>query len=340
VELIPLDSNENPFGPSPLAIAAMQVALAAGNRYPDNDCDELRQTLAEIHNLHSRQVIVSNGLTDLLSVIARTLLRPGQNAITSANSFVAYPTAAASAHAQLIQVPTHKNGYDLHAIAAAVNRDTRVIFLSNPNNPTGTLVTADEVDRLLTHIPESVLLVLDEAYYEFAEDFARQRNTCYSRSLDLVRQGRNVLLLRTFSKVHGLAGIRVGYGCGTADLVARLNLQRSIYSVSRVAQAAAMAALKDHAHIRRTVENNTREAPRLEQALSQAGFATLPTWANFVYCDIGKQARPLREQLKAENIRVRALDTWGVPHALRFSVGTPEHNTQLIDCLLKLCLAR
>jgi histidinol-phosphate aminotransferase len=334
VNLLFLDSNENPFGPSPRAVEAMQRALAEGNRYPDNDADELREKLAAIHRVGPEQIIISNGLTDLLSVIARTCLSPGQNAITSERSFVAYPTAAESARAQLIQVPTRESGYDVQAIAKAVNRDTRVIFLSNPNNPTGTLITADQTEWLLGHVPDFVLLVIDEAYYEFAQDFAARKKVQYSRSLDLVREGRNVIVLRTFSKVHGLAGIRVGYGCGSAELVARLTVQRSIYSVSRVAQVAAVAALEDHEHIGRAVANNTAEAPRVRQALAAAGYAIVPTWANFVFCELKRPARPIREKLKAEQIRVRALDTWGIPNALRFSIGTPEQNTRLLEAFL------
>jgi histidinol-phosphate aminotransferase len=334
VELIHLDSNENPFGPSPRAVAAMQRVLSAGNRYPGNDSDDLRDKLAAVHRLSPDQIIISNGLTDLLSVIARTCLSPVQNAITSKRSFVAYPTAAASARAELIQVPTRENGYDLQAIAKAVNRDTRVIFLANPNNPTGALVTADEVDWLLNHITESVLLVIDEAYYEFAQEFASKKKIPYSRSLELVREGRNVIVLRTFSKVHGLAGIRVGYGCCSPELVSRLYVQRSIYSVSRVAQAAAIASIEDEEHIRRTIANNTAEAPRLEATLSAAGYEIVSTWANFVFCDLGKAARPIREKLKAEQIRVRALDSWGIPTALRFSIGTSEQNARMLDALL------
>jgi len=334
VDLVYLDSNENPFGPSPRALAAMQAALAGGNRYPDNDSDELRSKLADVHGLSADQIIISNGLTDLLSVIARACLSPSQNAITSERSFVAYPTAAESAHAQLIQIPTRDSGYDLPAIAKAVNRDTRVIFLANPNNPTGTLVTAEETEWLLDHIPQSVLLVIDEAYYEFAHDFAATKKVCYSRSLDLVREGRNVIVLRTFSKVHGLAGIRVGYGCCGAGLVAKLNIQRSIYSVSRVAQAAAIAALEDREHISRTVANNTSQAPRVQEALVAAGYAAVPSWANFIFCELKHPARPLREKLKAEGIRVRALDTWGIPNALRFSIGTPKQNQRMLDTFL------
>ena len=335
MSLLYLDSNENPFGPSPRAVEAIQRALAEGNRYPENDADELRAKLASVHQLGPEQIIISNGLTDLLSVIARTCLSPGQNAITSERSFVAYPTAAESARAQLIQVPTCESGYDLLAIAKAVSRDTRVIFLSNPNNPTGTLITADQTEWLLDHLPDFVLLVIDEAYYEFAQDFARKKKVHYSRSLDLLREGRNVIVLRTFSKVHGLAGIRVGYGCCSAELVSRLTVQRSIYSVSRVAQAAAIAALEDQEHISRTVANNSAEAPRVQEALASAGYATVPTWANFVFCELKQPARPIREKLKAEQIRVRALDVWGIPNALRFSVGTPEQNRRMLEAFLR-----
>jgi histidinol-phosphate aminotransferase len=217
-----------------------------------------------------------------------------------------------------------------------VNQDTRIVFLANPNNPTGTVVTADEVDEFLDQIPEHVVVALDEAYYEFAADFAAGRGVKYSRSLDHVREGRNVAVLRTFSKVHGLAGARVGYGIASARLVESISKQRALYCVSSLAQAGATAALDDEAHIRKAVENNTTQSERLVPALSDLGYVTTVPWANFLYCKLGRDATSLAERLQDEGIAVRALEEWGAPQAIRITIGTPEQNDALIVALKKL----
>ncbi|MBZ5648885.1 MAG: histidinol-phosphate transaminase [Acidobacteriia bacterium] len=333
--LIKLDSNENPFGPSPHAIKAMQAVLATCSDYPDDDASTLRLKLAEHHGVQVEQILVAGGLTEFLGMLARAFLAPGLNALTSQRSFIVYRLATEAAGAQLIEMPMLQDGFDLGGIAAAVNRNTRLIFLANPNNPTGTMVTADDIDHLLESIPEQVV-VLDEAYYEFAQDFAARRGITYSRSLDYVRKGRNVVVLRTFSKVHGLAGARVGYGVASVDLIARISRQRSMYCVSILAQAGALAALEDSAHIRKAVENNTHESQRLYRALSEIGYAVTPTWGSFLYCDIGRGASNFAEQLRVEGIAIRPLDQWGAPEAVRITVGTPEQNDALLRAMTKL----
>ena len=302
----------------------MRAVLAGVNRYPDNDASELQVKLAARHQVTPEQVIVWAGLTDFLGVIARTLMSEGLNAVTSDRSFIVYPIATQAAGGTLIQVPMRGDGFHLDAIASVINSNTRIIFLANPNNPTGALVTADEVDRFLQNVPEHVLVVLDEAYFDFAQDFARLRNVNYSHSLDYVRQGRNVVVLRTFSKAHGLAGVRVGYGIGSAELLARFAELRSTYSISSVAQAGALAAIIDEAHTRKVVENNTREADRMVRSISELGFAVANTWANFIYINVGEDAVMLAKRLRAENIIIRPLAKWGAPTAVRVTVGTPE----------------
>ena len=210
VSCIKLASNENPFGPSPLAIEAIRRASTDVHFYPDNDLIELRGALAEIHEVDSNQVMITSGSTSFLDLIARTLLRPGLNAVTSKHSFIVYPLVTRAAGATLIEAPTRNHHFDLDAIADAVNPDTRVVYLANPNNPTGTLLPAAEIDRFLDSLPEHVITVLDEAYYDYASYFAGQRGVDYSHALDCVRDGRRVVVLRTFSKAHGLAGLRVG----------------------------------------------------------------------------------------------------------------------------------
>lgn len=334
--MIKLDSNENPFGPSPLAVKAMQGVLAHCGSYPDDEASTLRLKLAEHHRVGIEQVLVAGGLTDFLGMLARTFLATGLNALTSERSFIVYRLATQAANARLIEVPSRQNGFDLSAIAAAVNRNTRLIFLANPNNPTGTLVTADEVDHFLRQIPDHVVVVLDEAYYEFADDFAVRPDVKYSHSLNYVHEGRNVVVLRTFSKVHGLAGVRVGYGIAPAGLTALISRQRAMYCVSNLAQAAALAALEDPAHIRKAVENNTVQAERLVPAISELGYSTTVTWANFLYCDLGEDAGHFAARLHSKGIAVRTLTQWGAPQAIRITIGTPEQNDALLRVLRKL----
>lgn len=335
IRCIKMASNENPFGPSPRALEAIRAAAAEVNLYPDMDAADLRTRLAERHNLRLDQVVLADGSTALLDLLGRILLAPGLNAITSERSFIVYPIATRSAGGKLITVPMKNNGFDLDAIAAAINPDTRLIFIANPNNPTGTLLEAAAVDRFLERVPEHVLVVLDEAYCDFASHFARARGLDYSHSLDYVRQGRNVVVLRTFSKCHGLAGLRLGYGFGNPELLQYIACVRTAFSVSAIAEAAGLAALEDEAHIRKTVENNAQQAPWLTQQLDQMGFRTIPTFANFIYFDAGSDAVEVAKRMQANGVIVRPLNAWGAPTAIRVTVGTPEQNRAFLAALQK-----
>jgi histidinol-phosphate aminotransferase len=336
VNCIKMASNENPFGPSPKAVEAMQAVLAASNYYPDNDAIELRQKLAEHHNVQPEQIVPTAGSTALLGIIARTLLSPGLNAITSERSFIVYPIATQAAGGQLVQVPMRGNGFDLTAIAAAVDQHTRIIYISNPNNPTGTLVCAEELDRFLDRVPEHVIVILDEAYYDFAQYFAAIRAVDYSHALDYVKQGRKVVVLRTFSKAHGLAGVRVGYGIGPAELMSYFARMRTTFSVSAAAQAAALAALQDEDHIQKTLKNNAGQAERLMTGIAELGYQPVPTWANFLYCELGDDAAAVAKRVQAEGVIVRPLGPWGAPTAIRITIGTPEQNEIFLKAFKKV----
>jgi histidinol-phosphate aminotransferase len=336
VNCIKLASNENPFGPSPKAVRAMQAVLAESNFYPDNDAIELRQKLAEKHSVHPEQIVPTSGSTALLGIIARTLLSPGLNAVTSERSFIVYPIATQAAGGQLIKVPMRGDAFDLNAIAGRVDHQTRIIFISNPNNPTGTLLPARELDRFLDEVPEHVIVILDEAYYDFAQHFAVNRGVDYSHALDYVNQGRKVVVLRTFSKAHGLAGVRVGYGIGPAELMSYFARMRTTFSVSVVAQAGALAALDDEAHTQKTLENNAEQADRLMAAITELGYHPVPTWANFVYCDLGDDSAAVAKRLQAEGVIVRPMGPWGAPTAIRISIGTPEQNEIFLKAFKKV----
>ena len=331
--LIQLNLNENPFGPSPRSISALRTAIAEMHLYPEISATDLHQQVAAFHNVAPEQVLVTAGATELLCMIARALLGPGLNAVTSAKSFIVYRLATQVTEGKLIEVPTRDNGYDLEAIANTIDRNTRIVFIANPNNPTGTLLTADEVGAFVDRLPEHVLLVLDEAYGDFAEAFARERGVTYSRAFDYIRNGRNVVLLKTFSKAHGLAGLRVGYGIGPALLISLLAPMRVIFSVSSVAQAAAAAALHDHEHVRRAIENNASESETVSEGMRDRGFTIPQTWANFLYCELNQDAARFAERLRARGIIVQPLAGWGAPSAIRVSIGTPEQNQAFLRTL-------
>jgi histidinol-phosphate aminotransferase len=336
VNCIKLASNENPFGPSPQAVKAMQAVLAESNFYPDNDASELRQKLAERHQAKPEQIVIAAGSTSLLGIITRTLLAPGLNAVTSQRSFIVYPIATKAAGGRLIEVPMRDDAFDLDAVAGAIDANTRVVFLANPNNPTGTLFRADQLDSFLKEVPEHVIVILDEAYYDFAQHFAASRGVSYSRSLDYVRDGRNVVVLRTFSKAHGLAGLRVGYGIGPAELMSCFARMRTTFSISTVAQAAALAALADEAHTRKTLVNNAEQSTLLVAGLTELGYKAIPTWANFIYCELGEDAVTVARRLQAEGVIIRPLGPWGAPTAIRVTIGTPEQNEIFLKAFRKV----
>jgi histidinol-phosphate aminotransferase len=339
--LISLDSNENPFGPSPQAIQAMQAALASASSYPEDDCTELRRKLASYHDVPLEQLMVTAGSTALLALLCQTLLAPGLNAVTSARSFIVYSMAVHAFGAQLIEAPMRDDGLDLEAILGAINEDTRIVFLANPNNPTGTVLDAAAIDKFIAEVPGHVAVVLDEAYYDFAAYFAARRRLEYSHSLNYLRQGAMVVILRTFSKAHGLAGLRVGYGMGPAELLAYCVQLRNTFSVSSLAQAAALAALDDPKHVERAVLNNATQAQVMGVGLSEMGYRVVPTSANFLYCDLAEDALAVAERLRAEGIGVRPLGAWGAPTCMRVSIGTAEQNQSFLGAMHKICnLAR
>jgi histidinol-phosphate aminotransferase len=327
VKCIKMASNENPFGPSPRAVAAMCAAAEQANFYPDNDAVELRLKLAERFAVKAEQILVTAGSTELINDLARILLSPGRNAITSRLSFIIYPIATQASGARLIETPLRDGGFDLDAIAGAIDRNTRLIYLANPNNPTGTMFDAAALDRFLDRVPENVIVALDEAYCDYAGRFAAARGVVYSRALEHVGAGRqNLVVLRTFSKAHGLAGLRIGYGFGPAELMGYLSRVRTTFSVSSVAQAASLAALDDEAHVERALENNLAGAEFLARSLAGMDCRVTPTWANFIYVELGEEAAPVARRLQQEGVIVRPLAPWGAPNALRITIGTPEQN--------------
>ncbi|PYY15760.1 MAG: histidinol-phosphate transaminase [Acidobacteria bacterium] len=337
IRCIKLASNENPFGPSPLAIAAIRQAATAINFYPDNDANRLRLVLAEHHGVEPEQILVTDGSTALIDIVARTLLAPGLNAVTSKSSFIIYSIVTCAAGGRLIEVPTRNDGFDLDAIASAITADTRVVYIANPNNPTGTMFFADELDRFIERVPSHVMVALDEAYSDYGEFYSRKKNQVYSRSIEWVRKQRqNVIVLRTFSKAHGLAGLRVGYGIGDPQMLRYFAQMRTAFSVSTAGEAGAVAALKDETHIRLSVERNSEGVEYLTARLQELGFRIVPTTANFLYLETSEDPNQLAGRIQNEGCIVRSLAPWGIPRALRITVGTPDQNRVLIDAVARV----
>lgn len=331
VKMIKLGSNENPLGPSPRAVVAAREALAGVHVYPDNDMRELRARLATYHGLADDQLIVTAGSTNLLDIAARTLLEPGRNAVTSERTFIVYAIATSAAGAELRQVPMRGDAYDLDAISDAIDSDTRLIYLANPNNPTGTLISAQEMDRFLDHLPDNVVVALDEAYFEFADWLARERGVAYSHSLEYVKEGRRVLVLRTFSKAYGLASLRVGYGMAPAELIDYLARLKSAFIVNGVGEAAALAALDDREHCERTMRNNAEQMAYLLRELREMGYQPVESFANFLYVETGEDASALGKRIQAGGVIIRPLTgSWGARTAIRISIGTPEENQKFL----------
>jgi histidinol-phosphate aminotransferase len=324
IHAVKLASNENPLGPSPKAMEAARRALGEANWYPDGGSKRLREVLAKRNGVRFEEVFVGLGSSEIIDLASRVLLRPGLDGITSEGSFALFAIAIRASGGHLIQTPMRDYTFDLDAIAAAVTPQTRVIYIANPNNPTGTAFGAEEFAAFLRKVPGDVLVVLDEAYREYA---ARPD---LPNSRELFREYNNLLTLRTFSKVYGLAGLRIGYGIGHPTLVAEMNKLRTPFNVTSVGQAAALAALDDTEHVRRSVESNRAERQRLLVELRNLGYSPVPSETNFLFVPIGPNAKTLCDELLLEGVIVRPMGWMGFPEAIRISVGSPAENTKLL----------
>jgi histidinol-phosphate aminotransferase len=327
IHAVKLASNENPLGPSPKAMEAARRALGEANWYPDGGSKRLRQVLARRNGVRFEEVFVGLGSSEIIDLASRALLRPGLDGITSEGSFTLFAIAIRASGGNLIQTPMKDYTFDLGAVAAAVTPHTRVIYIANPNNPTGTAFGHDQFAAFLKKVPGDVLVVLDEAYHEYAE------RPDLPRALELFREYNNILTLRTFSKVYGLAGLRIGYGIGHPTLVAEMNKLRTPFNVTSVGQAAALAALDDTEHVRRSVETNRAERRRLFLELTKLRLSPVPSETNFLFIPVGPFAKALCDELLREGVIVRPLAWMGFPDALRISVGNPAENTKLLGAL-------
>ena len=325
VTAVKLASNENPFGPSPKAVEAMRACLSNSHRYPDAGGYYLRRKLAALHQVDPDNIVLGCGSTELIQLACRVYVPPGGVGVTSEGTFIMFPLAVQAAGGETREVPLKDFAFDLDPLAEAVTETTRAVYLANPNNPTGTLFTATEFGRFLGGVPENVLVILDEAYCDYVE------HPDYSRSVDLVRAGRYLLALRTFSKVYGLAGIRIGYGIGHPEIIRAINKVRSPFNFSRLALAAAEAALDDAVHVQSSLEKNRAGRAFLQREFARLGFTVVPSHTNFLYFETGQDPRAAQEFLLQQGVIVRSLGFMGMPQGLRVTVGTPEENRRAVE---------
>jgi histidinol-phosphate aminotransferase len=326
-EVVKLASNENPLGPSPLAVEAVRGALVRIHRYPDGPATALRAALARTLRVTESQVVIGNGSTDLIDLFARAFLGPDDNAVISEGAFARFAQVVRARNGRARLVPMHDRTHDLAAMRAAVDERTRLVYVANPNNPTGTWNRRGEVAALLADLPPEVLVVLDEAYFEYADDPE------YPDGVAWVREGRPVAVLRTFSKVYGLAGLRVGYAVAAEEVVEAVDIVREPFNSNVLGQAAALAALEDADHVRRTVELNRSERDRVARALRERGLVVWPSLANFLFVDVQRDAAAVYRDLVGRGVIVRPLRAYGFETALRVSIGLPEENTRLLNAL-------
>ena len=323
-QIIKLASNENPLGPSPVAVRAMEEALRKAHLYPDGGGYHLRCGIAAKFGLKPENVMLGTGSNEIIEFLGHAFLRPNDNIVTAEHAFVVYKILAKLFGAETIEVPDPNLTHDLPAMAAAINERTKIVYIANPNNPTGTMVGQKELDLFVTVVPPTVLIALDEAYYEFLPE--------PPDTLKYIREHPNVIVLRTFSKIQGLAGLRIGYGLAHPDLIRLLHKTRQPFNVNSIAQAGALAGLMDEAH-----QAKTRGITREGRDYLQAGFASrnleyIPSVANFVLVKVGNGKEVFQKLLKRGMI-VRAMDEYKLPEWIRVSVGTPEQNHRFFEDL-------
>ncbi|MBZ5604189.1 MAG: histidinol-phosphate transaminase [Acidobacteriia bacterium] len=327
-----LASNENPLGPSPRAVAEIRKHLDGLNFYPNGGLD-LRVRLAAEFDLKVDNVIVGSGSDGIMSNIIRTFLCDDDEVLTTESAFIGFQVLARSRGVAYRTVPYQKWHYDLEALAAAITEKTKIIYLANPNNPTGTIFSKQEFDRFYKHVPERVLIILDEAYFEYAQDNHRYPDSMHYRY-------DNVITLRTYSKIYGLAGVRVGYGFAHEELIMNLMKVKLTFEPSSLAQVAGVAALDDHEFVHRSLELNARGRRLITEGLRQLGFEVVPSEANFVMVPLEDAATAsfLTEELLKRGLIVRQLGAFGIPHAIRISTGTDEENNRLLEAVASIHL--
>ena len=326
-DIIKMASNENPLGPSPLALEAMRKALEGVALYPDGSCYTLRRELAKHWDVKPENLIFGNGSDEIIHYIGVTFLSPGDEVIQADPTFVRYESAGMLNNCTVHNVPCKALTHDLRAIEKRINDCTKLIFVANPNNPTGTIVKQRDVDELMERVPERCIVVFDEAYYEYVEDPE------FPQTLPLVKEGRNVIVLRTFSKIYALAGLRLGYGIARPKIIQYLEQVREPFNVNSVAQVGAIASLRDPDQVPRARKANSEGRKYLCAEFDKMGLPYAPSEANFVLVDVKRDCVPVFKELLKRGVIVRTGDIFGLPTHLRVTVGTMEQNRRFVAAL-------
>ena len=324
--IIKVASNENPFGPSPLALAALQKALAGVHMYPDGNAFYLKQKLAAKLGVETANLVLGNGSNEIIEFVSHALLAPGADIVVSQYCFAIYPIVARMLGADVVTVPAKNHSHDLPAMLRAITPRTRIVFVANPNNPTGTLAPREELIQLVNEVPDDVLLVLDEAYIEFLSDPVDL--------IPLIRLGarKNLILMRTFSKIYGLAGLRIGYGIAAPELAGALEKIRQPFNANLLAQSAALAALDDDEHVRKTRQNNCAGLEFFTKHLRSLQLEFVPSFANFILVRVG-DGQQVFNAMQALGVITRPMGGYQLPEWVRISIGTPQENERSLSAL-------
>ncbi len=331
-DAIKMASNENPLGPSPKAQQAVIQSVGRLHRYPDGASYYLKEKLCKVWGVAQENMVLGNGSNELIEFLVKVALRPGDEAISSSPSFLMYTKLVQAAGGKNVTVPLSDFRHDLSGIARSVTSRTRLIFLDNPHNPTGTVLDRDDFNDFLASLPDHVIVVLDEAYGEFVRD-----DRC-PMGIEYVGKDSRVVFLRTFSKAYGLAGLRVGYGIMDAGLATYLERVRQPFNVNLPAQAAALAALEDQEYLKTVLETTWQGMEYLSQELDRLGCTVFPSQTNFILVDVKKDARAVYEQMLRQGVIIRAMTSYGFPTFMRITVGLPDENERCIaalECVLR-----
>lgn len=334
-DIIKLASNENPLGPSKKVLEFISAESNEIARYPDGYGFNLKQLLSRKHSISMDRITLGNGSSDPLEFVVRVFVQPGDEVLFSEHAFAMYPIVTQAANATAVVAPAKEWGHDLEAMATRISERTRVIFIANPNNPTGTWLKQKELEAFFTHVPESIIVVVDEAYFEYAIDPALGADD-YPDASQLLNRYPNLVVTRTFSKAYGLAGLRVGYSLSHPDIANLLNRIRPPFNLNSLALAAACAGLEDTDHVDRAVSLNAQEMARLTESFGQMGLEYIPSVGNFVSVDVGSNAAAVYDALLYEGVIVRPVANYGMPRHLRVTLGLPEENSRFLDALSKV----
>ena len=329
-EVIKLASNETSIGPSPLAVEAIKKEVENINLYPEATSRLLREKLADKLKMDKEMIIFGNGADDVIDLIGMAFINEGDEVITGETTFPAYKIAVKIMGGKLISVKLKDFHFDLEEIAQRINKKTKIIFLCNPNNPTGTIVTKEEVNNFMKKVSQDVIVVFDEAYYDYVED----KN--YTSGLSYILEGKNVIILRTFSKIAGIAGVRIGYGIAKPELVGYLRRVVNPFTTNRLAQVAALASLDDEEHYKKVLKSNQEGKKYLYEGLKELGFSYVPTETNFIFIDLKEDADIVFEKLLKKGVIIRPGKIYGCPNFIRVTIGTAYENRKFIQAIREI----